>query len=182
MGLKSKVFGVLATAALSLSMIVGATAAPDSGSVTGSVTVEEGVCGINVSQSNSDFGTFKWIDTEYVRQSGNNVMVISGTIYPGEPDGLCDLTVQTSGLVNGTDSIGSAHFSGSLDGNTWYTLQQFNIDPAPVDAALSGGVTFEDVSPNTGSVQLRLDSVPDTVSPGTYNGTIDFTVANAGQL
>lgn len=177
MGLKNKVFGTIAAAALTVSMIGGAAAAPNSGQVTGTVVVDEGVCGIQLSQSNSNLGTWKWIDTAYVYQSGNTAMTISGTLFPAEPNGVCDINVATDGLVGQTDSskkIGTDNFDGSIDGTNFYPLSAFvsESEVAPP------GKMFEDVQSGPGSVFLKLRSVPNTVTPQTYQGTITLTVSN----
>lgn len=172
MGIKSKVFGFVAAAALTFSMVGGASAAPGSGSVTGSVTVAEGLCGISMSVSNTNFGTFTWQDTEYVRTAGNNVSILTGTIYPSQPGGVCDVTVTSTGLSNGTSVIPANNFSLNMNGGGFTPWTNGG-------SSAFGPLTFENVPAGNGSLGVKLDSIPNTFQPGTYNGTLTIGVSNA---
>lgn len=158
MGLKNKVFGTLAAAALTLSMF-GSAAANDF--AHGSVVLEPGTCQVQLAATNVDLGAWKYNGAldKYEKQSGGTVS--SGlTIIETKPGGSCKVTVNFTGLSLGAQNIGPGHFTVTAAGTTVPLSsagQSANYD-------LPGGGPYP--------VTLTINSVPHTYQPGTYEGDL----------
>ena len=164
MGFKKTILGLGLAAALSLGMVSGVGAQ----AVDGEVDLQEGMCAITITSSTMNFGDWKWDGDSYERvANSSNVSTISGSLINHKPMGVCNIQVSTGGLERNGSVIDNTHFSGSLDGNNYYSLAPYG---------LSG--TLNGVAPNSGIVYLRLNDVPNTYAPGIYEGTVTFTVSN----
>lgn len=168
MNLKSKVFGFAAASVLALSMTTGVMAADDdSANISGSATLVPGICQIDVTQSNTNFGTWKYDGDKYVHVGGSNVSMIGATLKAAEPNGKCDVTVSMgAGLKKGTDVIAPSNFKVTYGSDSAYLIDGF-------------GHTFENISPDSGSgLELKLEKVPNNPT-GDYSGDIVLVVVNA---
>ncbi len=158
MNLKNKVFGFVAAAALSLSMIGGA-AADDV--MTGTVTLSPGTCQAVISQGTANFGnwTFDGATNTYV-STGSNSAAFNVEVYEHKPNGKCPVSVQFNGLTNGTATIPASNFVLNVTG--YYS----GVLPSGTYAIPGGNY----------SGSLVLSSVPNTFQPGTYTGDITLQV------
>lgn len=165
MGIKSKVLGLFAAVAMTFS--VGAIGV---GAVPGTAVLLPNQCeaGPAFNTAAADFGTWKYNGSSGYGLEGtlgvDNAHTLNVNIAKvAAPGGKCTVGIDiTSELTNGTDTISNAYFSGE-------TPSQEVVLPISAQQALG-----------TVGYTLKLDSVPSTVSTGTYNGTVTVTVS-AGQ-
>lgn len=166
MNRKSKVFGLLAAFALSLSMFAGAAAqsSTDYEWVSVELTDPGGyICAIDIYVVGGSFGTWEFNGAEYVETSGDSTMNFFGDLYGNPPNG-CNVAVSFDGLLgwNNGEWISPDYFSA-------YSYHQGqNVDPwAFSDSGVFGIYDFD----------YTLESVPN-VSADYYEGTINAFVAN----
>lgn len=174
MTIKSKVFGVLAAAGLSLSMLAGVAAQP-TGYVGGEVMLAEGACGIVATSGEADFGTWTWNGSEYLPGEQNTfVWLTVKTPWSSGGDSTCDLQVWTEGL--------QLNRHGPMQ---VIPADHFRTDVGQSDG--SGGWVggFMKTLPSTHTVkngdarmQIDLRTVPSNYEPGRHTGTFNFTISD----
>lgn len=166
MKLKSKLFGIIAAAALSLTMVAGASANTE---VDGKLTLDGGACSVSVISGSFDFGTLEWTGSrwEFSTSISNriNIDVDPGWTPRGET-GSCAVTVSTTGLTNGTHTFTQPYFwSGAQTG-----IRLWPAGVLPITHEMNGGSDRNFIS-------IRLyHPVPNSFSPGEYTGTFTLTV------
>lgn len=168
MGFKKKVFGFVAAAALTLSMVGVASAAE----VGGEVKLDGGACKITATNGGFNFGTWTFDGEKYVN-SGTTLSSIDLTIQRAQAKDTCTLSVDTEGLTRQGLSnhpvpvIDSEHFSAAVtQGFSSEILQDL-----PHTTQVRNG---------DASLGINLDEVPADYVEGTYKGTFDITIS-AGQ-
>lgn len=169
MGLKSKIVGFVAAAALTFSMS-GAAGAVDVG---GEVILNGGACKITATNGGFHFGTWTFDGEDYV-SSGSTLSSIDLSVQRAQAKNTCTVSVDTNGLtkqgtgaIGSEPTIGSEHFSAAVtQGVSSEVLQDL-----PHDAQVRNG---------NASLGINLDEVPDTYVAGVYQGSFDITIS-AGQ-
>lgn len=170
MGIKKKVFGTLAAAALTLSVFAGA-GAQSTGYVGGDVILGEGACGIVATAGNADFGTWTWDGSVYQPGTQNTFVWLTVKTPWSAGESTCPLQISTDGLglaQHGADQalpetlfrtdVGQRNASGGWS-NGW-------MKPLPSTHTVRNG---------DARVQIDLRSVPADYQPGTHSGTFNFT-------
>jgi hypothetical protein len=175
MNLKSKVFGMLAAAALMLSMTLGAVSADTSVSSSASTELIGGACSI-VANDSANFGNWIYDGSKYNPEHGTAPQVdLSWTVTAGNPAG-CTVNINFYGLQNGSSLIELNHFYASV-----YFGPESNHVTGTWGNAIFGpgkGHVSSGVPTGPGAVWMQLNSVPDTFMPGSYVGAIHATVQN----
>ena len=172
MGFKSKVVGFVAVAALTFSM-AGSVGAQES--VPAGVYLGGNGCSLNITTTSINLGVWTWDGSEYKLNTGStSTSSIQGTLDPGSPTDTCDVSVSTGGLVHEDENY-------TIDGSHLWLGGNQNVTLAGVYNSrthIPGGM---DSTSFTGFT-LQLGTVPNTYAPGSYWGTIDFTIStNGGQ-
>ena len=164
MNAKSRSFGLLAAVALSLSMFGGVMA--QSSESEGVSTVLTGnaapLCYIDIHAVDGGLGSWDYDGTGFVETSGVSTQEFYGDLY-NVPALGCNVSVTFGGLSGPGGLIGTENFSAFA---YWYGG---NVDPASHGAS--------NVSPYY-DFSYTLNSVPSTLTEGTYSGTIGATVSN----
>lgn len=168
MNAKSRGFGLLAAVALSLSMFGGAMAqSSDSEGVSTVLTGNNApLCGIDIYAVGGGLGTWEASGGSFVETSGTSTQSFFGDLYQGDgfAYGSCNVSVTFGGLTGPGGVIGTENFSA-------FSYYYFgNVDPA-AHGANNAGPTFD--------FNYTLNSVPSSLTAGTYSGTIGATVSNA---
>lgn len=169
MGFKSKVFGFLAAAGLSVSLVAGASA-----DFQGTATLSENTCGSAntlVDETKRSFGNWKFNGTTgyaLVGTPGEDNVVTFGVMVSTVPSPTkkCKVVVNTQGLTQGTETIGSSHFQVATGNSSWYGLGQ-------------SGHTVDNVDLTQTNIKLKLNTVPGSVDTGDYKGQIVATTVVA---
>lgn len=165
MNAKSRGFGLLAAVALSLSMFGGAIAqSSDSESVSTVLTGNAGpLCGINIYAVAGGLGAWEYDGAAYVETSGTSTQSFFGDLF-NIPALGCNVSVTFGGLTGPGGVIGTENFS------AYSVLTSGSVDPAAHGA--DNVSSFYDFD-------YTLNSVPSSLTEGTYTGTIGATVSNA---
>jgi hypothetical protein len=163
MNLKSTTFGLLAAAALSLSMFGGAIAqSTDSEDVSTVLSNAGPICSVDINTAAGGFGTWQHNGNGFVETSGVSTQTfLTNIINPS--NGLCDLTIAFGGLTGPGGTIGTENFS------AWSLTSPGVLNPA--------GHTVANVG-STWDFGYTLNFVPSTMTAGKYIGSISATVVN----
>lgn len=168
MGITRKVVGFVAALGLTMSMVAGVAAQT---SVEGNLELDPGSCQLTVTSGTFDLGTATWDGTNwsYNYQTGAqiNVDVEPGWTAPGQSR-TCAVTVDTTGLSNGTHTFSKQYFK---SGNAPMTGDFGQIFPA-VSLPATHNIK-EGESRITMSIQHAL---PRSFTPGDYTGTFTLTL------
>lgn len=161
MGLKKKIFGFVAAAALTLSMVSGV------GAVPGNAVLTPGQCeaGNAVNSGAANFGTWKYNGSTGYELQGTYGVANShhfnvNVAKVATPGGKCTVGIAVSDLSNGTHIIPSGNFSGIVPG------QEVAM---PISVQQGFG---------TVGYKVNLDSVPGEISTGGYTGTVTVSVSS----
>jgi hypothetical protein len=163
MNAKSRGFGLLAAAILSLTMFGGAMAQnSDSEGVSTVLTGDATLCSVDIYTWGGGLGSWEFNGSSYVETSGNSTQYFLGDLY-NIPAAGCNVNVAFSGLVGPGGLIGAENFSAF---SYW---SGSSVPPASFGA--------NNVNPYY-DFSYTLSSVP-TLAAGTYSGNIVATVSNA---
>lgn len=178
MGTRNKFMGVIAAAALTLSMFAGAAASNPSEdpSVLNAGPNPDGVCSISLSESTVNFGTFAW-DGDSFEVVGDQPTLdfeLSQNIGPGV---TCNVNAKASALTHTTDNtkkVTVGHLSlrqgtgqGAVSGTHHFGGWTSSNGPTIVIGG-EGGYSFNLVVGN------RTYSIP---ALGTYEGEVNIFVS-----
>lgn len=169
MGFKNKVFGVLAAAALTLSMVGGAAA---ESSKEGTAILDGGACKVNVSTGLLNFGTWTWDGSRYVQpgtDNASNVQLSVVTPY-GQED--CSVSVKSDGLERAGTSGEKASTLTDLSARDQDAQGEWQQIVGP-----NSDASF-DLGNGNSTLRIRLNSVGETYVPGTYTGEITFSTGS----
>jgi hypothetical protein len=163
--LKTKAFGFVVGAALSLTLIAGVVAAP----VSTTLSPATGACDAAATSGSIDLGTWTWNPTTKsydLTPSSNPGTITTNVTQNIQPNIDCNITMSISGLTgsNGgeipaTDLTVTAASGGTGTGGSYVVP----TDADGVDLVLTA----------------TLASVSNTAAPGTYSGTITVGSATA---
>ncbi len=165
MNAKSRGFGLLATVVLSLSMFGGAMAqSSDSEGVSTVLTGNAAtLCSIDIYAVSGGLGAWQYDGSAFVETSGNSTQSFYGDLYNSGAAG-CNISVTFGGLTGPGGLIGTENFSA-------YSYETFSS----VEPAAHGGSNVG----STYDFNYTLNSVPSTLTEGSYSGSIAATVSNA---
>jgi hypothetical protein len=173
MSFKTKALGLVAAAALSLSITTGVMAEESTGSSVNLGPNPDGTCSLAISQGeDANFGDWHWTGTEFVANDGTSTVVVwmsnTQNIAPNNEDVNCVFSVKGSDLTGPNDStipvgnITATHGSG----HTIVLSDQYQLLGGIVNSA---GTTFD--------LDLTVQALPDDLYLGEYSGTVSFTAA-----
>ena len=168
MNAKSKVFGLLAAAALSLTMFGGVMAqtSSDSEGVSTVLVNSVSLCAVDIYTYGGGFGTWQASGGAFVETSGVHTQDFSAYVTNAS-GGPCNVSIAFGGLTGPGGLIGTSNFS-AWSWNWWGY-----VDPA--GHSVSNVVSYWG---NWWDFSYTLNSVPSTLTAGTYSGTISATVSN----
>lgn len=163
MKLNPKVTGVVATIVLTLIM-PASVMAQQTDAQDVDVTLANQLCGIDISLAGgTGFGTWQWDGTGYTSDSGPIVVMFNADFLTA-PFGGCTVTVDFAGLgvTSSTVAIDPSHFTA--------VAEEIQKEPAHWTETSSTSTDF--------TFRYILNSVPETLEPGNYRGSIVASVAN----
>jgi hypothetical protein len=167
MNAKSRVLGLLAAVIMSLSMFGGAVAqSSDSEGVSTVLTGSNApLCGIDIYAHSGGLGTWVASGGSFVNTAGTSTQEFYGDLVNYQNG--CNLSIGFGGLTGPGGLIGTSNFSAYS--HAWDGA----VDPA--------GHTVTNTAPWGGfwDFSYTLNTVPSTLTAGTYSGTISATVSNA---
>lgn len=164
-----KQMSVLAAILVSSSMLTG-VAAQSTDSETVSVEVTSLLCAIDLGFNDTetqDFGVWRWNGTSYQPTSIDQPRIHFDATFLTDVYGGCDVSVAFTGLAGPGGTIDPTHFSAwALSQAAGHTERS----PAAWTDLAVPGPTYH--------FNYLLNSIPDTITPGTYSGTMTINVAN----
>jgi hypothetical protein len=164
MSLKSRILGILAATVLTLSMSAGVMAQQtDSEQV--SVTLENQVCGLDISTANGSFGTWAWNGSAWENTGTNDSVYLDGALST-PPQQTCTVSVSFGGLDDGSGHVISTNSFAAASHN-----------PGPASRSAAGWVQ-ENVSGTEYDFEFELISIGTDLPAGTYTGSVDITIVN----
>lgn len=162
---------------LSLPMALATGVAAQGGSDSEPITVvlldESGqFCGVDLSTGSGGLGTWQMQNGVYTNTATTSTVEIVVTVYSAAPNG-CDITFGFNGLTGPQgEAIGAEYFT--------LTVASLSL---PLELVLANqsliASMLENAAVGTVSMFLMLESVPATLTPGLYTGSIDVTIADA---
>lgn len=167
---KSKVFGLLAAIAISMSMIGGATAQQSDSEWTSAELTDPGmgICTVDIIAAQGNFGYWEFDGSQYVPLT-STTMDFDTNIYGGGMAG-CDVSVYFEGLYG---------IGGFIDPYNFTAFSEFRwdfVDPWSFGDTVPSGLQ----GPNESwyDFNYTLNSVPN-LAPGSYQGGLYVYVSNA---
>jgi hypothetical protein len=172
MNFKTKTFGFVAATALTLSAATGAMAV-DVGTTAQLNQNGAGQCNVSATSGTVDFGKWDWNGSGYARVSGNAgegpiTFQVTQTKRP-KPDVSCNVTVAVSNLIHATAT--SNVVPGGNVSLTMTSGAETNASPYTVMTPTGAGKSLV--------LKATLNSVPETLLAGTYNGTVTATASES---
>lgn len=167
MSITRKSIGSIAVIALLLGMTVGTAAQTSTDTVGVYTDLNDSMCSVDLDLGGAynRFGSWEWDGTSWVETSGKNSVQAIVTFLTTAHAG-CDLIVTFPGLDNGAGGVIPGNlFDGRLDA----TNEPLTPATWSLTAIACCSFTFH----------YWLDTVPETLDPGRYDGTITITVSNA---
>lgn len=136
------------------------------------VNLDDPLCAIDLRLVSGSLGSWEWNGVEWVETSGGSGVRIVGLFTAVPFDGHCDVEFSFDGLGGSDGTIPSSSF-----GTTWYFPWGATGNPDEKkfpNLLVPGFVPFVYFD-----FDLVLFSIPATVPPGSYTGSLDVTVSNA---
>jgi hypothetical protein len=170
MNAKSKIFGLLAAIALSISMFSGVAAQTSDSEWTSAELSDPGmnICTVDIIGAQGNFGLWEFDGSQYVPQTSTTMGFLTN-IYGGGMAG-CDVSVYFDGLYGPGGWIDPYYFTAYSD------FRMDFVDPWWFGDTVPSGLN----GPNESwyDFSYTLNSVPN-LTPGFYEGGLYVYVSNA---